>query len=194
MVRAVMAITYLLSRTALVGGFSRTASCGLPAARHCRSSSSSSSSSSIMGFGVITLHRRALHHGPLAMVVASDSDSWAGMTLVQLKAVLKERGLRVSGKKAELVERLVEAPTAPTAPSAPPATSSVSASPAPAEEDGAVNPLPPAIAEQIVSRLTQTLALERWRVEGAVKLFGECAFRTTRPVRPRRPPTPTLPQ
>ena len=191
MVRAVMAITYLLSRTALVGGFSRTASCGLPAARHCRSSS-------IMGFGVITLHRRALHHGPLAMVVASDSDSWAGMTVVQLKAVLKERGLRVSGKKAELVERLVEAPAAPTAPSAPPATSSVSASPAPAdltaEEDGAVNPLPPAIAEQIVSRLTQTLALERWRVEGAVKLFGECAFRTTRPVRPRRPPTPTLPQ
>ena len=43
--------------------------------------------------------------GPMA---ASDSDSWDGMTVVQLRAVLKEHGLTVSGKKADLVKRLVE--------------------------------------------------------------------------------------
>lgn len=41
-------------------------------------------------------------------MAASDSDSWDGMTVVQLRAVLKEHGLTVSGKKADLVKRLVE--------------------------------------------------------------------------------------
>ena len=34
------------------------------------------------------------------------SAAWSSMTVVELKAELKERGLKVSGKKAELIERL----------------------------------------------------------------------------------------
>ena len=33
------------------------------------------------------------------------SAAWSSMTVVELKAELKERGLKVSGKKAELIER-----------------------------------------------------------------------------------------
>jgi large subunit ribosomal protein L32e len=38
------------------------------------------------------------------------SDNYEDMTVAELKALLKEAGLRVSGKKSELIERLAEAP------------------------------------------------------------------------------------
>ena len=38
------------------------------------------------------------------------SSAWSAKTVVELKAALKERGLKVSGKKAELIERLGDAP------------------------------------------------------------------------------------
>ena len=37
------------------------------------------------------------------------SDNYEDMTVAELKALLKEAGLKVSGKKSELIERLVEA-------------------------------------------------------------------------------------
>ena len=41
------------------------------------------------------------------------SDNYEDMTVAEIKALLKEAGLKVSGKKSELVERLVEAQDAP---------------------------------------------------------------------------------
>jgi large subunit ribosomal protein L32e len=41
------------------------------------------------------------------------SDNYEDMTVAELKALLKEAGLRVSGKKSELIERLAEAQEAP---------------------------------------------------------------------------------
>jgi large subunit ribosomal protein L32e len=41
------------------------------------------------------------------------SDNYEDMTVAELKALLKEAGLKVSGKKSELIERLVEAQEAP---------------------------------------------------------------------------------
>ena len=41
------------------------------------------------------------------------SDNYEDMTVAELKALLKEAGLRVSGKKSELIERLSEAQDAP---------------------------------------------------------------------------------
>ena len=41
------------------------------------------------------------------------SDNYEDMTVAELKALLKEAGLKVSGKKSELIERLVEAQDAP---------------------------------------------------------------------------------
>ena len=38
------------------------------------------------------------------------SDNYEDMTVAELKALLKEAGLRVSGKKSELIERLTDAP------------------------------------------------------------------------------------
>jgi large subunit ribosomal protein L32e len=38
------------------------------------------------------------------------SDNYEDMTVAELKALLKEAGLKVSGKKSELIERLAEAP------------------------------------------------------------------------------------
>ena len=37
------------------------------------------------------------------------TEEYASMTVAQLKELLKEQGLPVSGKKAELIERLMEA-------------------------------------------------------------------------------------
>ena len=34
------------------------------------------------------------------------TNAWNGMTLIQLKKELRARGLKVSGKKAKLIERL----------------------------------------------------------------------------------------
>ena len=36
------------------------------------------------------------------------SDNYEDMTVAELKALLKEAGLKVSGKKSELIERLTE--------------------------------------------------------------------------------------
>ena len=41
------------------------------------------------------------------------SDNYEDMTVAELKALLKEAGLRVSGKKSELIERLTEAQDVP---------------------------------------------------------------------------------
>ena len=41
------------------------------------------------------------------------SDNYEDMTVAELKALLKEAGLRVSGKKSELIERLAESKGAP---------------------------------------------------------------------------------
>lgn len=41
------------------------------------------------------------------------SDNYEDMTVAEIKALLKEAGLRVSGKKSELIERLTEAQDAP---------------------------------------------------------------------------------
>ena len=41
------------------------------------------------------------------------SDNYEDMTVAELKALLKEAGLRVSGKKSELIERLAESQGAP---------------------------------------------------------------------------------
>tara|TARA_B100000965_G_scaffold385588_1_gene386943 strand:+ start:22 stop:699 length:678 start_codon:yes stop_codon:yes gene_type:complete len=41
------------------------------------------------------------------------SDNYEDMTVAELKALLKEAGLKVSGKKSELIERLAEAQDAP---------------------------------------------------------------------------------
>ena len=41
------------------------------------------------------------------------SDNYEDMTVAELKALLKEAGLKVSGKKSELIERLSEAQDAP---------------------------------------------------------------------------------
>ena len=41
------------------------------------------------------------------------SDNYEDMTVAELKALLKEAGLKVSGKKSELIERLAEAQEAP---------------------------------------------------------------------------------
>ena len=41
------------------------------------------------------------------------SDNYEDMTVAELKALLKEAGLRVSGKKSELIERLAESQVAP---------------------------------------------------------------------------------
>jgi large subunit ribosomal protein L32e len=38
------------------------------------------------------------------------SDNYEDMTVAEIKALLKEAGLRVSGKKSELIERLTDAP------------------------------------------------------------------------------------
>ena len=87
------------------------------------------------------------------------------MTVVALKAVLKERGLKVSGKKDELIERLggdsspdAEADSAPSEGSRGSIdTSSLSA----------------AAQETIVIKCASLLAMERWRVAGAIALFNE---------------------
>ena len=44
------------------------------------------------------------------------SDNYEDMTVAELKALLKEAGLRVSGKKSELIERLTENHDAPEEP------------------------------------------------------------------------------
>ena len=41
-----------------------------------------------------------VHKSPLC------SAAWSSMTVVELKAELRERGLKVGGKKADLIERL----------------------------------------------------------------------------------------
>ena len=41
------------------------------------------------------------------------SDNYEDMTVAELKALLKEAGLRVSGKKSELIERLTETQDVP---------------------------------------------------------------------------------
>ena len=41
------------------------------------------------------------------------SDNYEDMTVAEIKALLKDAGLKVSGKKSELIERLVEAQDAP---------------------------------------------------------------------------------
>ncbi|MBL6732685.1 MAG: 50S ribosomal protein L32e [Candidatus Poseidoniaceae archaeon] len=41
------------------------------------------------------------------------SDNYEDMTVAEIKALLKEAGLKVSGKKSELIERLVEAQDVP---------------------------------------------------------------------------------
>jgi SAP domain len=51
-----------------------------------------------------------------AGVIAADEDELTGMTLPQLKALCKEKGLKVSGKKGDLQERLrAEMPPKPSA-------------------------------------------------------------------------------
>ena len=102
------------------------------------------------------------------------------MTVVELKAELKERGLKVSGKKAELIERL--GGSSSVAPDASPfaadreekadVRSSEYSEP---ESRGAVDvsELPTEALETIISKCASLLKMERWRVAGAITLFNE---------------------
>ena len=41
-------------------------------------------------------------------IIADDKPNYSSMTVAELKKVLKEKGLSVSGKKADLISRLEE--------------------------------------------------------------------------------------
>jgi hypothetical protein len=107
------------------------------------------------------------------------------MTVVELKAELKERGLKVSGKKAELIERL-SGSSSMAAPSitsdASPATAhrTAKADVSYSEHDepegrGTVDAssLSAEAQETIIRKCATLLQMERWRVAGAIALFDD---------------------
>ena len=119
------------------------------------------------------------------------------MTVVELKAALKERGLKVSGKKADLIERLTDATaTAPVSAALAAARPTAEARPAAAalgraeEEDprsgrdsagqGAdaaaivdASALSAEAKEVIITKCVNELGLARERIAGAIALFDE---------------------
>lgn len=113
------------------------------------------------------------------------SAAWSSMTVVELKAELKERGLKVSGKKAELIERL-SGSSSMAAPSitsdASPATAhcTAKADVSYSEHDepegrGTVDAssLSAEAQETIIRKCATLLKMERWRVAGAIALFDD---------------------
>lgn len=97
------------------------------------------------------------------------------MTVVELKAELKARGLKVSGKKAELIERLSGTGSAAATSIAPDASWSSSSESNEPESGGAVDvsSLSAEAQETIVTKCATLLKMERWRVAGAIALFDE---------------------
>lgn len=129
------------------------------------------------------------------------SAAWSSMTVVELKAALKERSLKVSGKKADLIERLEGGSgsgTAPATVSAALAAARPTAEARPAAaalgraEEEAPRPghdaagqgadaaaivdasaLSAEAKEAIITRCANQLGLGRERVAGAIALFDE---------------------
>ena len=129
------------------------------------------------------------------------SAAWSSMTVVELKAALKERSLKVSGKKADLVERLggssgssdtaqatVSAALAAARPRAEARPAAVALGRAEKEEprpgydagqgaDAAAivdaSALSAEAKEAIITRCANQLGLGRERVAGAISLFDE---------------------
>ena len=108
------------------------------------------------------------------------------MTVVELKAVLKERSLKVSGKKADLIERLGgSSAQAPVAVEARPVAAAGLGHAEEAEygADAAGQATGAAIIDAsafsteakvtIINKCASHLDIERWRVAGAISLFDE---------------------
>ena len=102
------------------------------------------------------------------------------MSVVELKAELKGRGLKVSGRKAELIERLSGsssvAATSITSDARPREDADIRSS----EYNGSVDQrvldatsLSAEAQQTIVNKCATLLKMERWRVAGAIALFNE---------------------
>ena len=101
------------------------------------------------------------------------------MTVVELKAALKERGLKVSGKKADLIERLTDASGTGTPVSAALAAARPTAEARPAGQGADAAAIVDASAlsaeakEVIITKCVNELGLARERIAGAIALFDE---------------------
>lgn len=98
------------------------------------------------------------------------SAAWSSMTVVELKAALRERGLKVSGKKADLIERLGGGCSSTAAADANQASATTDHN---SSDDVDVSSLSNEAHETIISKCASLLQIERWRVAGAISLFNE---------------------
>jgi len=134
---------------------------------------------------------------PIEGCVDSSSAVFSAMSVPQLKEELRQRGLKVSGVKAELLGRLMvdgngaDSDIRPLAPDMvdrndaesesdirPPVKEARSFIPPSKlffvpDEESDNKALPADVAEAIISDIAVELNFERWRVAGAVKLFQE---------------------
>ena len=111
-----------------------------------------------------------VHKSPLC------SAAWSSMTVVELKAELRERGLKVGGKKADLIERLGGSTSAAATSDASTVAPDSSAEEAEMPDKGGavdVSSLSADAQETIVNKCATLLKMERWRVAGAIALFNE---------------------